>query len=150
MASCRYCNHLYQHHCNNISATKIHVSRSKGTEAHDGREYEVLPQIANNWFSETRFAQDKKILDLVNGPYVSISSMFYFEMCRSGHSAHGSPKKGNDHSRCLGERWFHRMWQMGKPGSQCQQLTSIQIGVGIQIQLIRAGLALSGSMTWSK
>lgn len=53
----------------------------------------VLPQIVNNWFSETRFAQDKKILDLASGPYVSISSMFYFEMCRFGHSAHGSLKE---------------------------------------------------------
>ena len=32
------------------------------------------------------------------------------------------------------------MWQMGKPGSRCQRLTSLQIGVGIEIQLIRDGL----------
>lgn len=32
------------------------------------------------------------------------------------------------------------MWQMGKPGSRCQQLTSLKTGVGIQIQSIRDGL----------
>ena len=32
------------------------------------------------------------------------------------------------------------MWQTGKPGSRCQQLTSRKIAVGIQIQSIRDGL----------
>lgn len=101
------------HYCNNISATKIHGSRYKGSEAHDGREYGVLPQVVNNWLSESRFAQDKKILDLASGPYVSsISRMFNLEMRRFGHSAHpmDHSKIGNDNSRCLRERCFHRMY----------------------------------------